>query len=694
MRASLTAPGAFVRPGAVALSPCHSRASQSANHHKSSGRAYGSSGASHRTSALPELAAAHHVLADGLTYLASSSSPLFDLASEPVALPCSLMKCGDVVYRSTLDTALRGEDTGATVQGVSLVALAAAYLFVPPGPVPALLDLYVFSSLYRKNAKVYTKEDIVLGRALATGGFGTVYLASLIEENGKQTPVVVKKAKDFGEAEVWMNERMSRVGGDHCASFITAFGETSPSIGSPLDNAIWLVWRYEGDNTLFDLMQKREFPYCLEPLLLNRELRVPKGPRRKLVTIKLVMKQLLEALAACHSTGIVHRDVKPQNCIISSLDKKMKLIDLGAAADLRIGINYQPKEYLLDPRYAPPQQYVMSTQTVRPPPAPVAAFLSPVLWGMESPDKFDMYSCGVTMLQMAFPSLRNDNNLIAFNRKLDTKYSFDIRAWRSQEDKKGASKELLEGFEIMDLDDGAPWELLCALMEFDPRKRPSARKALATRLFESEPDPNSSPVIAMLTSATRNMTRAVSATVDGPLRAMLDEAVADGTKKGALTEAQLFEEFGLEQTPDRPSRQASSTIAWWQAREGSFKQRIDQKERAMEAAAAREAGKRPSAPSAPPPSMYAKAKVDPRAKAAALASAVNKAVASEPVALGPPQEPLKGVAAAGGIAGLFGKFGLSLPSAQQKVEQQEEEKEEQKATKQPFSLFNILSGRK
>jgi serine/threonine protein kinase len=42
--------------------------------------------------------------------------------------------------------------------------------------------------------------------------------------------------------------------------------------------------------------------------------------------------------------------VKPQNCIISERDKKIKLIDLGAAADLRVGINYAPSEYLLDPR--------------------------------------------------------------------------------------------------------------------------------------------------------------------------------------------------------------------------------------------------------------------------------------------------------------------------------------------------------
>ena len=33
----------------------------------------------------------------------------------------------------------------------------------------------------------------------------------------------------------------------------------------------------------------------------------------------------------------MHRDVKPQNCILSEQDSKIKLIDFGAAADLRIG---------------------------------------------------------------------------------------------------------------------------------------------------------------------------------------------------------------------------------------------------------------------------------------------------------------------------------------------------------------------
>lgn len=46
----------------------------------------------------------------------------------------------------------------------------------------------------------------------------------------------------------------------------------------------------------------------------------------------------------------------------------------------------------------------------------MAALLSPVLWRLNGPDRFDMYSVGVVLLQMAFPTLRQDNTLIAFNK--------------------------------------------------------------------------------------------------------------------------------------------------------------------------------------------------------------------------------------------------------------------------------------
>lgn len=50
------------------------------------------------------------------------------------------------------------------------------------------------------------------------------------------------------------------------------------------------------------------------------------------------------------------RDVKPLNIIASERDGRLKLIDLGAAADLRTGTNYSPEESILDPMFCPPEQ--------------------------------------------------------------------------------------------------------------------------------------------------------------------------------------------------------------------------------------------------------------------------------------------------------------------------------------------------
>ena len=61
-------------------------------------------------------------------------------------------------------------------------------------------------------------------------------------------------------------------------------------------------------------------------------------------------------MQALHAAGLVHRDVKPMNIIFADDEKRFKLIDLGACADLRSGTNYIPDESILDPTYCPPEQ--------------------------------------------------------------------------------------------------------------------------------------------------------------------------------------------------------------------------------------------------------------------------------------------------------------------------------------------------
>lgn len=64
---------------------------------------------------------------------------------------------------------------------------------------------------------------------------------------------------------------------------------------------------------------------------------------------------------ALHSAGLVHRDVKPLNIIFAEQQRRFKLIDLGACADLRTGTNYTPDESILDPNYCPPEQVLLRT---------------------------------------------------------------------------------------------------------------------------------------------------------------------------------------------------------------------------------------------------------------------------------------------------------------------------------------------
>ncbi|PRW20521.1 Serine threonine- kinase chloroplastic [Chlorella sorokiniana] len=508
--------------------------------------------------------------------LSSSLGHLMTLAYEPVVLPCSALNCGDIVYRSTLDPVLRMEERGVNPQGLLLLAAAAWYMAQKPGVLAGAIDTYIKAPLQRRSAKVYAKEDFEMGRKLASGGFGTVYRAVLSDPDGVEAPrdVLVKKATEFGEAEAWMNERMMRWAPKSAAEFITAFSDGNAQFG----DSTWLVWTYEGDYTLADLMVKKEFPYNLEQSLFGRELNIPKGPERKAAILRVAMQQLLDCLEKCHAVGIVHRDIKPQNCILSEQDQCIKLIDFGAAADLRIGLNYVPNQYLLDPRYAPPQQYIMSKQTPRAPPAPVAALLSPILWRLNVPDRFDMYSVGMLMLQMAFPTLRQDNTLVAFNKSLGERYGWDLNRWRAAMEARG-DKAFTEGFAILDADNGTGWDLLCNLIRYEPRQRLSAAAALAHPWFGVvTPTAVISSTVASLGKVVSTVTESVD---DGWLESRL---AGNGTAdRGGFTEAYLTEEGFTQEARKRENElpeqlaNASNTIAWWQSRQAEVQDRLSKR---------------------------------------------------------------------------------------------------------------------
>nr|XP_023888554.1 serine/threonine-protein kinase STN7, chloroplastic isoform X3 [Quercus suber] len=405
-----------------------------------------------------------------------------------VGLPCTVMECGDIIYRSTLP---KSNGLTLTTPGAVLALGALSYLWATPGVAPGFFDMFILAFVERLFRPTYRKDDFVLGKKLGEGAFGVVYRVSLAKKPSSKT---------------------------------------SPKKGAEY----WLLWRFEGEATLSDLMLSKEFPYNVETMITGKVQDSPKGLERENRIIQTIMRQLLFALDGLHSTGIVHRDIKPQNIIFSEGSRTFKIIDLGAAADLRVGINYIPKEFLLDPRYAAPEQYIMSTQTPSAPSAPVATALSPVLWQMNLPDRFDIYSAGLIFLQMAFPALRTDSGLIQFNRQLK-RCDYDLDAWRKSVEPR-ASLELRRGFELLDLDGGIGWELLTSMVRYKARQRTSAKAALAHPYFDRE----GLLVLSFMQKLRLQFFRATQQDYGEAAKWIIQLMAKSGTKKeGGFTEAQL-----------------------------------------------------------------------------------------------------------------------------------------------------------
>ncbi|MFO0565686.1 MAG: serine/threonine-protein kinase [Polyangiaceae bacterium] len=155
--------------------------------------------------------------------------------------------------------------------------------------------------------------DFRIERALAMGGMGAVYVVEQLSTGRKRAlklllPSLVEnpRSRERFEQEARV---ASRINSDHVVEVVAA--GVDPESGAP-----WLAMELLEGETLAQRIERA-------------------GPLRREETLE-VMRQLCHALGAAHASGLVHRDVKPENIYLAMPRREgipftLKILDFGIA---------------------------------------------------------------------------------------------------------------------------------------------------------------------------------------------------------------------------------------------------------------------------------------------------------------------------------------------------------------------------
>jgi serine/threonine protein kinase len=199
--------------------------------------------------------------------------------------------------------------------------------------------------------KTILKNRFLTGRVLGVGGFGITYLALDMENNQK---IAIKEymprglaIRDNTSKDIKIYNSSNR---DIYFHGLNKFIDEANNLLCFRDHPgiVYVMNCFKENNTAYIIME------YLEGVTLKDFLKV-KGSKISFDTTYKIMLPVLDALKEVHKTGILHRDISPDNIFITNKGQ-VKLLDFGAARYV-IGQKSRNLSVILKAGYSPPEQY-------------------------------------------------------------------------------------------------------------------------------------------------------------------------------------------------------------------------------------------------------------------------------------------------------------------------------------------------
>ena len=196
--------------------------------------------------------------------------------------------------------------------------------------------------------------ELEILRVLAVGGFGIVYLA---RDHSLDRDVALKEflpSRLVGRGRGMQVTVRSLSDAETFALGLKSFVNEAKLLARFSHPAMVKVYRFwEANGTAYMVM-----PYLRGPTLKDVRRSMSEPPTE--AWLRSIIDPLLDALALLHSEGFYHRDIAPDNVLLSGTGLPV-LLDFGAARHL-IGDRSRSITAVLKPHYAPIEQYAESKQ--------------------------------------------------------------------------------------------------------------------------------------------------------------------------------------------------------------------------------------------------------------------------------------------------------------------------------------------